>query len=141
MNETIMKFGYPENLIKEYEHWVVLLRPKQITAGCLVLACKEEAGSMPEVSTEAFAELPIVTGELEAGIKKAFGMEKINYILLMMVDKEVHFHVIPRYSEDKNFAGTSFTDPGWPKHPDMQSVIPLSDEQFINLKQHLVDCF
>jgi hypothetical protein len=31
MNETINKFGYPKTLLKEYKHWVVLLRPKQAT--------------------------------------------------------------------------------------------------------------
>jgi len=96
---------------------------------------------MPEVSSDAYSELPIVTGELEAALRKAFGMEKINYILLMMVDKEVHFHVIPRYSEPKSFGDVEFTDPGWPKHPDMQSLATLTDEQFSALKQHIKDCW
>lgn len=141
MNETIEKFGYPNTLLKEFEHWVVLLRPKQVTAGCMVLACKELAESMPEVSSEAFSELPVVTSELESALKRAFGMEKINYLLLMMVDKEVHFHVIPRYSEEKSFSDIAFSDPGWPKHPDMKNVIELTDEKFDALKQHLIDCF
>ena len=141
MNDTIRKFGYPKNILKEYNHWVVLIRPKQVTAGCMVLVCKENAESMSEVSAEAFAELPIVTGELEAALKCAFAMEKINYILLMMVDKEVHFHVIPRYSEDKSFAGLLFSDPGWPKHPDMQNVIDMDEEQLASLQQHLIDCW
>jgi diadenosine tetraphosphate (Ap4A) HIT family hydrolase len=141
VNETIEKFGYPENVLKEYDHWVVLIRPKQVTAGCMVLACKETAGGMSEVSSEAFAELPVVTGELEVALKRAFAMEKINYILLMMVDKEVHFHVIPRYSEERQFSDCAFTDPGWPRHPDMKNAIPLNDEQFSALRQHLMDCW
>ncbi len=141
MNDTIKKFGYPETLLKEYSHWVVLLRPEQVTAGCMVLACKEVAASMSEVSSTAFAELPIVTGELEASLKRALAMEKINYMLLMMVDKEVHFHVIPRYSEEKAFAGVTFSDPGWPKLPDMKNAVQMSDEQFTALHQHLADCW
>src|SRR3546814_2464599 len=35
MNDTILKFGYPATLIREYEHWVVLLRPAQLTLGSL----------------------------------------------------------------------------------------------------------
>jgi diadenosine tetraphosphate (Ap4A) HIT family hydrolase len=132
-NETILKFDYPDTLLKEYDKWVVLLRPKQITAGCMILACKEDATSMPEVSAEAYGELPKVTGELENTLKKTFDFEKINYILLMMVDKHVHFHVIPRYSEHKHVVGVTFTDPGFPKHPDMVKVTELSPEQFKQL--------
>ena len=36
-----LKFGYFENLIKEYDYWVVLYRPRQVTIGSLVLICKE----------------------------------------------------------------------------------------------------
>ena len=38
MNVTMQKFGYPDTLIAEYDHWVVLLRPSQVTLGSLVLA-------------------------------------------------------------------------------------------------------
>ena len=41
MNSTIKKFGYSENLIKEYDYWVVLYRPQQVTIGSLLLICKE----------------------------------------------------------------------------------------------------
>lgn len=141
MNETIKKFGYPDYLLKEYDKWVVLLRPKQVTAGCVVLACKENAESMSEVSQEAFSELPIVTGEIESALKKAFGMEKINYLMLMMVDKQVHFHVIPRYSENKTLGKLTYIDSGWPKHPDMKNVHELSEEDFKKLLLHLKDCW
>ncbi len=141
MNDTINKFGYPETLLKKYKNWVVMLRPTQVTAGCMVLACKESAISMADVSAVAFAELPIVTGELEAALKKTFQMEKINYLCLMMVDKEVHFHVIPRYSENKEFAGVQFDDPGWAKAPDLGNVIEMTAEQFESLKKHLMDCW
>ena len=38
MNPTIEKFGYPGTLIGETAHWVVLLRPAQVTLGSLVVA-------------------------------------------------------------------------------------------------------
>ena len=43
MNETARKFGHPESLIHELDHWLVLLRPAQVTLGSLVLVCKDEA--------------------------------------------------------------------------------------------------
>ena len=43
--------------------------------------------------------------------------ERINYLMLMMVDPNVHFHVIPRYSEARQWDGVEFPDAGWPGPP------------------------
>ena len=133
MNETIEKFGYPDTLLGEYDHWVVLLRPGQITAGCMVLACKEEAECLPDVSAKAFAELPRVTGDLEAAVRGSFDPQKINYILLMMVDKYVHWHVIPRYDSPREMGGVTFQDTGWPRYPTLTDAVALSDTEIAEL--------
>ena len=57
MNPTIEKFGYPGSLIREYDHWVVLLRPAQVTLGSLVLAAKSDATAFSALPADAFAEL------------------------------------------------------------------------------------
>jgi hypothetical protein len=33
MNATIEKFAYPATLVREFEHWLVLARPAQVTLG------------------------------------------------------------------------------------------------------------
>ena len=60
-HETLLKFNYPRTLLKEYRHWAVLLRPKQVTLGSLVLTCTEDATSMSEVTPAAFSELKTVS--------------------------------------------------------------------------------
>jgi diadenosine tetraphosphate (Ap4A) HIT family hydrolase len=137
VNSTITKFGYPDTLIREYEHWVVLLRQKQVTLGCLILACKGEATAFPDIPEAAFAELKQVTAEVEGALKRAFAFERVNYLILMMVDPHVHFHVIPRYSAPRSFAGVEFPDRGWPKHPDMLGATELPGNQFDALRDHL----
>ena len=137
MNETIEKFGYPNSLLGDYRHWVVLLRPGQITAGCMVLACKEEAERLPDVSADAYGELPRVTGDLEAALGDSFSPDKINYILLMMVDKYVHWHVIPRYQSPRELGGVSFEDSGWPRYPTLTDAAALSDGEFLELRDLL----
>lgn len=139
MNNTIKKFGYPKTLLKEFEYWVVLLRPTQVTAGSMVLACKEKAESLSEVSPQAYQELSSVTYELEQTLKAAFNMEKVNYLALMMVDKQVHFHVIPRYSSVRKLGSTIFEDKNWPKPPDILSAHSLSEFEFDDLKDHLLN--
>lgn len=31
MNETILQFNYPASVIHEYDSWIVLMRPQQVT--------------------------------------------------------------------------------------------------------------
>lgn len=139
LNETIKKFGYPENVLAEHEHWVVLLRPQQVTAGSVVLACKQTATSLADVSPTAYSELPGVIGSLEATLKRCFEFNKINYLALMMVDKEVHFHVLPRYSAPRHIAGVTFVDKTWPKPADLSRVTEMSHTQFKELYRLLKD--
>jgi diadenosine tetraphosphate (Ap4A) HIT family hydrolase len=122
-NATISKFGYPETLIREYDHWVVLLRPQQATLGALVMACKEEAQAFSRISTGAFAEQQKVVGDIEAGLNNFRPYQKINYLMLMMVDKEVHYHVLPRYEAAQEFEGRAYKDTGWPALPDLSTFV------------------
>ena len=122
------KFGYPDSLIREYEHWVVLLRPAQVTLGSLILAAKGDATAFGQLPPGAHAELAVITKEIEANLLAEIGYEKINYLMLMMVDPHVHFHVFPRYSGSKAFAGLDLNDAGWPGQPDLGSAIKLTPE-------------
>lgn len=118
LKDTLKKFGYPRTLIKEYKHWLLLVREQQLTLGSMILICKEEKHNFHEISTDATSELSIVTQDIELSTQKAFNYDKINYNMLMMVDPEVHFHVIPRYKKDTNFNSLDFIDADWPKPVD-----------------------
>ena len=127
MNATIQKFGYPKTLIKEYDHWVVLLRPQQSTLGALVLACKNEAETFSAIPHEAIAELKEITAAIEQHLKECFSYDKINYLMLMMVDPDVHFHVLPRYAGPRIFEQKEFFDPGWPGPPDLSQSVDTGE--------------
>lgn len=129
MNETIRKFGWPATLVKDYACWVVLLRPAQPTLGSLVLAAKSDATAFGELPASAHAELKTVTMEIEAALAGFTGYDKLNYLMLMMVDPHVHFHVIPRYEGAREFADTQFADAGWPAVPQLGEAVTLDDER------------
>ncbi|SEH19480.1 Diadenosine tetraphosphate (Ap4A) hydrolase [Sphingopyxis sp. YR583] len=129
MNETIDKFGHPATLIAEYDHWVVLLRPAQPTLGALVLAAKSDATAFGDLPAEAHAELKIATAAIEAGLGEAVGCAKINYLMLMMVDPHVHFHVLPRYDGERSGAGLTVADAGWPAQPELGQAVKLDEAQ------------
>ena len=133
MNETIRKFGYPATLVVEYQHWVVLLRPAQPTLGSLILAAKSEVTAFSELKPKAFSELAKITAAIEKVLKNAVAPAKINYLMLMMVDPHVHFHVIPRYEGGRGFGGIDVTDAGWPKVPALGEARTLTDEEIETL--------
>src|SRR5690606_17860316 len=95
-NATELKFGDPDSRIAQTPHWTVLLRPRQPTLGSLVLVCREDVKAFSSLSAAAFAGLQPVVHGVEAMLREVTGYERINYLMLMMVDPDVHFHVIPR---------------------------------------------
>lgn len=129
MNETIKTFGYPTTLIKEYAHWVVLLRPAQVTLGSLVLAAKSDATALHDLPQAAFTELKQITTDIETTLMREVGYERLNYLMLMMVDPHVHYHVLPRYPESRQHGETQFKDHGWPGPPTLgEAVKPDAQE-------------
>ena len=125
MNNTIEKFGYPATLVRDYTHWVLLVRPAQVTAGSLILAAKSEATAYGALPPAAFTEQGAIIAELEQMLRETVKMDKINYLMLMMVDPHVHFHIFPRYRGARSFAGLMLTDHGWPGPPDLKSAVEL----------------
>jgi len=135
MNQTIEKFGYPGTLVREYEHWVVLLRPAQATLGALILACRDNATRFSDISPAAFTEMGAAVADIEKALGNLFDYQKLNYLMLMMVDPDVHFHVLPRFEADQTYAGLTFTDPGWPGPPNVGHDNGATDE----ISRELID--
>lgn len=141
-NRTIEAFGYPDTVIHDGDCWLVMLRPKQATLGSLILACKEPAKAIAQLSSGAIDEMPVVMQRCERVLTESFGYDKINFLMLMMVDPHVHFHVLPRYREDREaglptLADTLFTDPGWPAAPRLDFATATTPQQNAELTTYL----
>lgn len=122
-NATAVKFGHPGSLLRAYKHWLALVRPQQATLGALVLVCTDQATAFSQISVRAFEELAQVTADLDAALKQAFAPDKLNYLMLMMVDPDVHFHVLPRYAAPRSFGGREIADRFWPKPVDLTQPV------------------
>ena len=130
-HETFQKFGWPETKIADYEHWTVLVRPKQVTLGAMVLVAKGEQTDFASSPLDAFRELSQVISDIEHAAKSTYNYDRINYLMLMMVDPHVHFHVLPRYADTQIVHDVEFPDAGWPGPPDLSSG--TSDKSLIEL--------
>ena len=118
MNSTISS-GLKNLKFMKQDHWIWSLRPVQCTLGAGVLSLKRECPVFSGLKKEEFSDLNNIIKVIEKTLKKALNYDIMNYLMLMMVDKQVHYHVIPRYGKTLDFIGQSWEDSGWPGVPNL----------------------
>jgi len=132
------KFEAKKNLIKEYNHWILLIRNRHKTLGSCLAIAKEHHALLSELSQEEMAEYAQVVKDIERALKKAFNYEHVQHLLLMAKEKHVHFNVFPRYKENKDFAGVTFPDdfPDTP-HPLGIKNLPINQGVLDQIKEEI----
>lgn len=137
MKDILTTFNFKNLLIKEYKNWYLLLRDSQITLGSLVLIEKNFHTKLSKISSESFEEFGVIVREIEMVLNNLFQYEKINYLMLMMKDNEVHYHIIPRYSKIKSYESFGFNDFGWPGLPDFANSNDIDMNTKLNIKESI----
>jgi len=117
LQEFRTKFQVEENLVLNTGSWTWSVRPLQPTLGSGIISLNRYALQLSDVTVEEMSELSILVKKLETTLKLTFNYDIMNYLMLMMVDKHVHYHVIPRYNGMRNFADLEWVDNGWPSLP------------------------
>ncbi|GAB1452024.1 hypothetical protein MASR2M47_20800 [Draconibacterium sp.] len=133
--DFIEKFKLNEYLIKKVGNWNISLRPQQPTIGSLVLSLDRKCESLAQMSREEGAELAMAFSEIEDMLGRILKPDKMNYLALMMVDKQVHFHVIPRYSQKVVFNNKVFVDSDWP-FPHTLQALNLRPDEIIDMVRY-----
>lgn len=111
------KFRVAELLVGETASWTWSVRPAQPTLGAGIIALKRFAPRFSEVTAEEMADLAALVSRVEQTVGRCFRHRIMNYLMLMMVDHQVHFHALPRYDGARDFAGRRWVDAGWPALP------------------------
>ena len=132
------KFRVQELLIYESDYWRWSIRPLQCTIGAGILSLKRPAETMKELSAEEGADLISMIKVIEKTLMACFNQEIMNYIMLMMVDKHVHYHVVPRYSKPVTFNGQIYNDDFWPKPPVLDTG-KLEDSDLLAIRDYLAN--
>ena len=134
LDEFRDKFRVEELKVLENRSWTWSVRPGQPTLGAGVLSLNRHAGKFSEVTEDELKDLAELVGAIEGTIKAAFDHQIMNYLMLMMVDHHVHYHVIPRYDGIRTFAGREWVDNGWPALPVIADAQHADDP---NLLHHI----
>ena len=125
MTETLAefraKFRVDELLLHRNRGWSVSLRPAACTLGACVISANRFHGSLGSIDADEAAALGEAVRWFEERARAAFGADKFNHLALMMVDRHLHFHALPRYAAERTFAGATWRDAGWPGQPDLSA--------------------
>jgi diadenosine tetraphosphate (Ap4A) HIT family hydrolase len=117
--DFVEKFALDTNTIYKNAYWTWSVRPIPTTLGASVLSLNRPAERFSAVTPEEAQALSGVIGLIEATLGCAFSPEKFNYLMLMMVDLHVHFHIVPRYSQTVAFCQLEWIDDKWPGPPEL----------------------
>lgn len=128
LDEFRERFRLAELALQEYRYWVVSLRPQQPTVGAMVVSLRRPCTNLGDLEPPEATELATVFSELERALAATYRPSRCNYLALMMVDPQVHLHVVPRYEDARDVAGRPFVDAAWPGPPDIMAALPLDSE-------------
>jgi len=129
-NEFKIKFNVDEYTIFKNKSWTWSLRPAQPTLGSGIISLNRYALQLSEVTPNEMKDLGALIQVVEKTTKETFNYDVMNYLMLMMVDHHVHYHVIPRYNGIRIFDHLEWVDNGWPAIP------VLTDNQYKDLPEN-----
>lgn len=139
LEEFNAKFKVKEYEVLKTRSWTWSVRPAQPTLGSGVISLNRYALHLSDVTPEEMKELATLIQKLEATTKSVFNHDIMNYLMLMMVDHHVHYHVVPRYDGVRSFAGLDWVDNGWPALPVLGDSQHKSHERvLLEIKNTLV---
>lgn len=122
--DFLQPFRPDELSVASNDHWIAVVRIKQITVGSCVLLLKryeEDATALTAPEATSFFDLARQVREAQNAV---FHPQKTNIIASMMRVKSVHYHVIPRYDHPVQFADQWWFDQYWPKVASFGQITP-----------------
>ena len=101
----------PERLIIDAsESWATVLNDDQSLLGRCFCLLKRPETDPAALSDDELSELWQAVRSIKKALDTLFSPDHYNYAFLMNVDPQVHFHVIPRYENRREFADETFLD-------------------------------
>ena len=125
-------------VIAECTYWRLILNKNQNLLGKCFLALRRHLEAVPQLSPAEWADLHSQMAQATHMLSLAFQPDHLNYAFLQNQDRHIHLHIIPRYEEQRVFAGVTFDDPDYPAHYAVPALSRhLTQDQFAALAEQL----
>ena len=105
--------------------WQILLSPKQFTAGCILLMPTKQAAAYADLAHDVAAQLPELIGRVQHTVQRVLSPEHTVTLIDTTHFDGCHVLIVPRFSKERLYAGMQFTDPGWPRLPELTHTHPI----------------
>lgn len=130
---------YRHTVIQEYDNWTIQLFLNQYYLGRCLILLDRHAVDITELKPREREELfEKALPNLKKSIDKEFQPDLYNYATLGNDCRHFHLHVIPRYSNEREFKGTTFEDQNWNSHyTPHPKDFEISENLFKEIKQKL----
>jgi diadenosine tetraphosphate (Ap4A) HIT family hydrolase len=106
----------PDRVIGESEHWLIVLNDDQSLLGRTYLMLKRPEKDVLALTAEEQSDMFTLSKRARTAMEALWDPDHFNYAFLMNRTPQVHFHIIPRYRQRREFAGGTFVDPEFGDH-------------------------
>lgn len=136
--KILKKFNVNNNILLKTKYWSWILRESHPTLGSTVLMINRECYELNELTSEEILDYHRIVKVIEETLKSLFEYSQINYFQLMMLDRNLHIHIIPRYSQDKYYENEKWADENYPGLPDL-SKDKLNSNKLFSIKRDIIE--
>lgn len=131
---------YEKYKIKDYKYWALYIHENQGYLGRSVIVCRrEDALDLVLATSEEVEELFVILKSLREALTKSFSPDWFNYAFLGNEFRHLHGHVIPRYANEREFAGTVFKDERWGHNYRTDHNFKISEELMQQIKHKIAE--
>jgi len=106
----------PRWLIGESTYWNVVLNADQALLGRCYLLLKRPETDALALTPEEQSDMFTLATRVRKAMQSLWDPDHFNYAFLMNQTPQVHFHLIPRYKQRREFASGTFVDPEFGNH-------------------------
>lgn len=137
------KDPYEKFRIADYKHWAIYLHPSQYYLGRVYIWSKREGlVDLMQITAEEMDELFEIGLKLRQVLCALFKPDLFNYAALGNDARQLHLHVIPRYSDQRDFAGVQFIDGRWGQnYAPYNYDFKIAEETLMVIRRAIADRF
>lgn len=114
-------------VIAEDAYWTMRVNDNQATLGRVFFALKRPETDALNLTADEHAALWRFLTDAKSALTTLFAPDHFNYMALMNLTPQVHWHIFPRYQLPREFAGQTFTDGEWGGHYNPARTVTLDD--------------
>lgn len=131
--------AFDHQKVKTYQNWTLFLHENQCYLGRTYLwANRSDAVDFIETSQDEQEEFFKIAEQLKRVLDNLFQPCLYNYASLGNISNHLHIHIIPRYSESRNFKGLEFVDKRWGmNYSPYDQSFDIGKNRFLDLKTTL----